>query len=108
MKYEYHRLNEGLAIYKQKRSKNYYIRLCVKDDNGRPFEYKKSLKTDNKDKAVKIAWGHYYTHENKLTTEAFALPQKSNVKFIATEFLNLLNSDSKKLTKVMLESLRIK
>ena len=99
MEYEYHRLNEGLAIYKQKRSKNYYIRLRVKDDDGRPFEFKKSLKTDNKDEAVKIAWGHYYAHKNKLTPEAFTLPQKSSIKFIADELLKVFNSDTKKINK---------
>lgn len=55
--YEYEKLNPKLAILKQKGSKNYYVRMWIKDASGRGEEHRQTLKTADKDEAIKKSVG---------------------------------------------------
>lgn len=64
--YEYHSLSSGLAIYKQKASKNYYIYLKTKEG-----EFRKSLKTSSKDEATMKAWHLHFSYTENIHPEIF-------------------------------------
>lgn len=69
--YEYESIEEGLAIYKQERSNNYYVRLRIKVD-GKPKEFRKSLKTTDRTKALKVAFGYQSEYERNPSSETFS------------------------------------
>ncbi|WP_368084090.1 tyrosine-type recombinase/integrase [Vibrio splendidus] len=95
--YDYHRLYTGLAIYRQKGSKNYYIRMRLKDKLGSGSEFVKSLRTPDKDQATKDAWGHYYAYQNQITPELFTSTRHSLVANLGQELSNSFENKSKKI-----------
>jgi len=98
-KYEYQELTPGLAIYKQKRSNNYYIRLRVKDETGKAFEFRKTLSVSDKNEATQKAWSYYFANKDKLSPEIFTKTQKSKVRYLADELIKHFEGQSKKIYK---------
>lgn len=88
-------LREGLAIYKQKHSKNYYVYMRQKDDSGEFFEYRKSTKTPDLAKATEEAYGYYFSYTRKLTPEVFESNSKSKVVNICNNLLKILDEKTK-------------
>ncbi|TOZ83283.1 tyrosine-type recombinase/integrase [Vibrio parahaemolyticus] len=95
--YEYEKLNPKLAILKQKGSKNYYVRMWIKDASGRGEEHRQTLKTADKDEAIKKAWGYFYAYENKLSPAIFSSNRSSLVSQLGNELLQSFDSKSKKI-----------
>ena len=81
-KYAYIRLSSGLAIYKQNRSKNWYIRMRINDDNS-AVEFRQSLKVQDQDEATKKAWGYYYANENDLNRDVFIKVKRAKISNLA-------------------------
>ncbi|EGR0534960.1 site-specific integrase [Vibrio parahaemolyticus] len=79
--YEYIRLREGLAIYKQKQSKNFYVYLKTEDG-----DFRCSLKTDDKEEATTLAYSYYFSYTKNLTPEIFE-QSKSSVSKICDELI---------------------
>lgn len=95
--YEYHKLNPKLAILKQKGSKNYYIRMRVKDASGKGDEFRETLRTPDKDEAIRKAWSFFIAYENKLSPETFLSKRSSQVSQLGTELLKNFESQNRKI-----------
>ncbi|WCE30067.1 site-specific integrase [Vibrio sp. SCSIO 43137] len=80
MAYEYHKLGDGLAIYKQKASKNYYVYLNVKGG-----DFRKSLKTSDLPEATKKAWGYYFSYEQNIDPTIFQPSTKDLIKTLCKD-----------------------
>ncbi|ELS3716240.1 site-specific integrase [Vibrio fluvialis] len=79
--YEYIRLREGLAIYKQKQSKNFYVYLKTEDS-----DFRRSLRTDDQEEATTLAYSYYFSYTKNLTPEIFE-QSKSSVSKICDELI---------------------
>ncbi|HAV1415403.1 site-specific integrase [Vibrio parahaemolyticus] len=91
----YVQLRDGLAIYKQKGSKNYYVYMRQKDDSGQSFEFRKSTRTPDLSKATEEAYGYYFSYTKKLTPEIFEANSKSKVINICNSLLKILDEKTK-------------
>ncbi|EMN7422348.1 TPA: site-specific integrase [Vibrio parahaemolyticus] len=98
MSYEYQKLRSGLAIYKQKRSKNWYIRMRV-SEGGTSSEFVRSLKTSSKDDATQKAWSYFFAKEDNLSPAMFIKSKKSNITHLATQLIEILKNKPKKINK---------
>lgn len=96
---DYIQLRDGLAIYKQKQSKNYYVYLRQKDDAGKYFEFRRSTRTDDEVKAREIAYGYFFSYTQKLSPEVFESNSKSKVLSICNEVLSILDKQTKESLK---------
>ena len=96
---DYIQLREGLAIYKQKHSKNYYVYMRQKDDAGEFFEYRKSTKTPDKNKATEEAFGYFFSYTKRLTPEIFESNSKSKVINICNKLLRKLDEKTEASTQ---------
>ncbi|ENH0547912.1 site-specific integrase [Vibrio parahaemolyticus] len=92
---DYIRLKDGLAVYKQKHSKNYYVYMRQKDDSGEFFEFRKSTGTPDLEKATEEAYGYYFSYTRKLTPEIFESNSKSKVVNICNNLLKILDERTK-------------
>lgn len=100
--YEYQNLNPGLSIYKQKRSKNWYIRLRIKEGDS-ASEFVKSLRTSDKAEATQKAWSYFFAQRDNLSPELFVKKPKSKVTFLAKELVKELSQRSKTINKTYIQ-----
>ncbi|MGC9461559.1 tyrosine-type recombinase/integrase [Vibrio genomosp. F10] len=98
MSYEYQRLRSGLAIYKQKRSKNWYIRMRV-SEGGTSSEFVQSLKTPDRDDATQKAWSYFFAQKDNLNPAIFIKSKKSNITYLATQLIEVLKNKPKKINQ---------
>lgn len=80
MSYEYHNLTDGLAIYKQKQSNNFYVYL-----NTAEGDFRKSLKTPCKKEATRKAWVYYTSYHEDINQSIFESTRKSLVKTLCKD-----------------------
>ncbi|HHX8664936.1 TPA: hypothetical protein ACVO37_004666 [Vibrio alginolyticus] len=85
-KSDYFRLTDGLAIYKQKQSKNFYV--YMRTDDG---EFRRSLRTDDKEEATTKAYHYHFSYKNNLSVEVFE-QAKSSVSKICDALIEKFNS----------------
>ncbi|EKD9042786.1 site-specific integrase [Vibrio parahaemolyticus] len=97
-KYDYKRLSNGLSIYKQVRSKNWYIRLRI-GVGSNATEFVKSLKTPDEDEATKKAWSYFFAQQDNLSPDLFVKKPKSKVSYLCKELVSLLEQKPKKINK---------
>ncbi|NAZ92243.1 site-specific integrase [Vibrio toranzoniae] len=88
---DYIQLREGLAIYKQKASKNYYVYMRQRDDSDTFVEFRKSTKTDDLNKARETAFFYFFSYEQRITPEIFESNTKSKVLTICKAVLKILD-----------------
>lgn len=96
--YSYKRLAPALSIYKQKRSKNWYIRMRIGSGDS-ASEFVRSLRTESEDDATQKAWAYFFSHKENLSPEMFIKPKKSKVSYLATQLIDILKSKPKKINK---------
>lgn len=76
------KLLKGLSIYKQKESKNWWMALSLKDEDGGGRK-RQSLKTDEENTAKEKALGYYFAYKENMHRQEFAAPKKQRIKEIA-------------------------
>ena len=84
--YEYQNLTDGLAIYKQKASKNYYIYLNTTEGN-----FRRSLKTPDQKEATKKAWAYYTSYHEGIELVDFTSTNKSSVKNLCKQLSSVFD-----------------
>lgn len=97
--YEYHKLKKGLSIYKQRGSKNYYLRMRIHDDKGKGSEFVKALSTSDFDEAIETAFHYLFAYKNKDIPEIFESSSSSRISSLAEELNISFDSSSKKIYK---------
>ncbi|EGR0306719.1 site-specific integrase [Vibrio alginolyticus] len=86
MSYEYQNLTDGLAIYKQKASKNYYIYLNTSEGN-----FRRSLKTPDQKEATKKAWAYYTSYHDGIELADFTSTNKSSVEYLCKQLSEIFD-----------------
>ncbi|TOM81620.1 hypothetical protein CGH69_22035, partial [Vibrio parahaemolyticus] len=92
--YDYKRLAPTLSIYKQKRSKNWYIRMRIGSGSS-ASEFVRSLRTESEDDATQKAWSYFFAQKDNLSPELFVKKPKSKVSYLANELISILEQKSK-------------
>ncbi|XNS97136.1 tyrosine-type recombinase/integrase [Vibrio cyclitrophicus] len=95
--YEYNTLKKGLSIYKQKGSKNYYLRMRIHDNTGKGSEFVKTLSTPDREEATEAAWGLFFSYKNKVTPDFFVSSSSSLISTLAEELNVSFDASSKKI-----------
>ncbi len=106
MAYEYHKLRQGLSIYKQAGSKNFYLRMRVHDDAGIGSDFVQSLRTPSFDEASEMAWGLYFSYKNQTTPDFFISSKSSTISSISSYLVDYYERGIKKIHKDYLRVLR--
>lgn len=93
---EFINIKKGVALYKQKQSKNYYIYIRYRDEDDKAQEFRKSSRTDDYDLAVEQAMGYWFALKKNINVDEFKPKPKHTLSSITEEIAKELDTQAEK------------